>query len=59
MFGVVICHICAFISNRTRTFEWMIVVFSELHLELSEIHLAISEIDLNYLKSIWPFLKLI
>ena len=34
-------------------------VFSELHLELSEIHLAISEIDLNYLKSIWPFLKLI
>ena len=34
-------------------------VFSELHLELSEIHLAISEIDLNYLKSIWLFLKLI
>ena len=34
-------------------------VFFELHLELSEIHLAISEIDLNYLKSIWPFLKLI
>ena len=34
-------------------------VFSELHLELFEIHLAISEIDLNYLKSIWPFLKLI
>ena len=34
-------------------------VFSEIHLELSEIHLAISEIDLNYLKSIWLFLKLI
>ena len=34
-------------------------VFSELHLELSEIHLAITEIDLNYLKSIWLFLKLI
>ena len=34
-------------------------VFSELHLELSEINLAISEIDLNYLKSIWLFLKLI
>ena len=34
-------------------------VFSELHLELSEIHLAISEIDLNYLKSICLFLKLI
>ena len=34
-------------------------VFSELHLELFEIHLAIFEIDLNYLKSIWPLLKLI
>ena len=45
MFGVVICHICAFISNRTRTFEWMIVSF------LNYIW--------NYLKFIWLFLKLI
>ena len=45
MFGVVICHICAFISNRTRTFGWMIVSF------LNYIW--------NYLKFIWLFLKLI
>ena len=72
LFRVVICHICVFISNRTRTFEihdcvlfwitfgtiWNSFGYFWNSFELSEIHLDIAKFDLNYLKSLWIFLNL-